>query len=167
MRVKQTSTSRYTPYAKYMLRIAVCDVLDLAGCHDYCESHRDGAEIVTASVEALDRRSEFCFHIQDWMLGSLLTVTITQPCFGLSRAGEQRAVDNLADRVLQLVENTTRAHPPSRTEGERQAEEKGKNQGGLLAFLGGKAHIRERRERAGRRGPVTRAREESKWERRG
>ena len=53
MKVKQTSTSRYTPYAKHMLRIAVCDVLDLAGCHDYCESRQEGAEMVTASVEAL------------------------------------------------------------------------------------------------------------------
>ena len=55
MKVKQTSTSRYTPYAKHMLRIAVCDVLDLAGCHDYCESRQEGAEMVTASVEALDK----------------------------------------------------------------------------------------------------------------
>lgn len=161
MRVKQTSTSRYTPYAKYMLRIAVCDVLDLAGCHDYCESRRDGAEIVTASVEALDRRSEFCFHIQDWMLGSLLTVTITQPCFGLSRAGEQRAVDNLADRVLQFVENTTRACPLRQAE-ERRTEGKRKSRGRLRTFLGGKARLRGRGGRAGETEPVTSVREESK-----
>ena len=159
--MSQTSTSRYTPYAKQMLRIAVCDVLDLAGCHDYCESRQDGAEIVTASVEALDQRSEFSFHIQDWRLGSLLTVTITRPCPGLSRAGEQRAVDNLADRVLQFVENTIRAYPLRQAE-ERQAEGEQKSKGGLRAFLGGRAHLRARRERSGETGPVTRVRDESK-----
>ena len=87
------------------------DVLDQAGCRDYDESRRGGAEIVTATVEALENRSEFVFHIQDWKLGSLMTVTITKPCPGLSRAGEQRAVDNMADRVLQLVENATKIRP--------------------------------------------------------
>lgn len=160
--MKQTSTSRYTPYAKQMLRIAVCDVLDLAGCHDYCESRQDGAEIVTASVEALDKRSEFYFHIQDWLLGSLLTVTIVRPCSGLSRAGEQRAVDNLADRVLQFVENMTGPHP-LRQEEERQAEEKRERKSGLLAFLGGKARIRENRKRAEGTEPAKDEREVSKW----
>ena len=157
--MSQTSTSRYTPYAKQMLRIAVCDVLDLAGCHDYCESRQDGAEIVTASVEALDQRSEFSFHIQDWRLGSLLTVTITRPCPGLSRAGEQRAVDNLADRVLQLVENTTRDPPPRREE--RLTQEK-KKKGRLRALLGGKARPREHGERPGAAEPS--AKEVLKWE---
>ena len=154
--MNQTSTSRYTPYAKRMLRVAVCDVLDLAGCHDYCESRQNGAEIVTASVEALDRRSEFFFHIQDWLLGSLLTVTIIRPCSGLSRAGEQRAVDNLADRVLQFVENTTGASSL------RQTEERKDNKGGLLAFLGGRARPRERGERSGSAEPAANTREESK-----
>ena len=164
--MKPTSTSRYTPYAKRMLRIAVCDVLDLAGCHDYCESRQDGAETITATVEALDRRSEFFFHIQDWLLGSLLTVTITRPSPGLSRAGEQRAVDNLADRVLQFVENTTRALPLRQTEAE-QAEERQRDKGGLRAFLSGRAHPRERRERSGEMEPAANTREESKWEKRG
>ena len=107
----QTSTARYTAYEKRMLQMAVSDVLDQAGCRDYDESRRGGAEIVTATVEALENRSEFVFHIQDWKLGSLMTVTITKPCPGLSRAGEQRAVDNMADRVLQLVENATKIRP--------------------------------------------------------
>ena len=157
--MNQTSTSRYTPYAKQMLRIAVCDVLDLAGCHDYCESRQDGAEIVTASVEALDQRSEFSFHIQDWRLGSLLTVTITRPCPGLSRAGEQRAVDNLADRVLQFVENTTRDPPPRREE--RLTQEK-KKKGRLRAFLGEKVRPRVRRAEPGATEPS--AKEVLKWE---
>ena len=163
MRVQQTSTSRYTPYAKHMLRIAVCDVLDLAGCHDYCESRQDGAETVTASVEVLDNRSEFFFHIREWQLGSLLTVTITRPSSGLSRAGEQRAVDNLADRVLQFVENTTGVQPHRQTEEARQVQRKRGYKCGLLALLGGKPRIRENRKRAGGTEPAKKAREESTW----
>lgn len=154
--MKQTSTSRYTPYAKQMLRIAVCDVLDLAGCHDYCESRRDGAETVTALVEALDRQSEFCFHIQDWLLGSLLTVTIIRPCSGLSRAGERRAVDNLADRVLQFVENTTGVHPPRR---EERLEEGKKKKGRLRVFWGGKNRPWAGGKRSGETEPATHAKE--------
>ena len=160
--MNQTSTSRYTPYAKQMLRIAVCDVLELAGCHDYCESRQEGAETVTASVEALDRRSEFFFHIQDFLLGSLLTVTIIRPSSGLSRAGEQRAVDNLADRVLQFVENTTGTHPLRQAEEEGRANEERKEKGGLLAFLGGRASPRALGGRSGETESGASAREESK-----
>lgn len=109
--MKQTSAIRYTPYAKNMLRIAVCDVLELAGCHDYWEGRQDGAEIVTASVEVLDHQSEFFFHIQEWCLGSLLTVTITRPSSGLSRAGEQRSVNNLTDRVISLWKTPLKSVP--------------------------------------------------------
>lgn len=37
-----------------------------------------------------------------------MTVTMTNPCEGLSEQGKQRAVDFIADRVAQLMENELR-----------------------------------------------------------
>ena len=160
--MKQTSAIRYTPYAKNMLRIAVCDVLELAGCHDYWEGRQDGAEIVTASVEVLDHQSEFFFHIQEWCLGSLLTVTITRPSSGLSRAGEQRSVNNLTDRVLQFVENTIEVRPLRQREAVRRPPRKREYKSALRALLGEKARLRGYGGRPGETKPVTSVREESK-----
>lgn len=109
--MEPTSTSRYTAYEKATLRVALSDVLERAGCHDYAESRANGVETVSAKVEVLGNESEFVVHIQDWLLGSLMTVAIIRPQTGLTRAGEQRAVDNLADSTLQVIENAIRILP--------------------------------------------------------
>ena len=135
--MEPTSTTRYTAYEKASLRMAVSDVLERAGCYDYEESRENGVETVTATVKVLDNESEFFFHIQDWLLGSLMTVTITQPRPGLTRAGELRAVDNLADRTLQLVENAARILPLKLAAEKEQARNAPGKTHRLLALLKG------------------------------
>ena len=48
---------------------------------------------------------------------TVLTVEISAPCEGLSRQGEQRAVDYLADRVEQLLENELKISALTKTRG--------------------------------------------------
>lgn len=132
-----TSTSRYTAYEKATLRMALTDVLERSGCLDYAESRENGVETVTATVEVLDNKSEFHVCIQDWLLGSLMTVTITRPRVGLTRAGELRAVDNLADRTLQIVENASRILPLKLREERERARTAPNQSGRLLALLRG------------------------------
>ena len=50
-------------------------------------------------------RSGFVLSVSEQPPITALTVEISDPCQGLSRQGEQRAVDYLADRVEQLLEN--------------------------------------------------------------
>ena len=135
--MESTSTTRYTAYENATLRVAVSDVLERAGCHDYVENRENGVETVTATVKVLDNESEFFFHIQDWLLGSLMTVTITRPHPGLTRAGELRAVDNLADHTLQLVENAAKILPLKLAEEKERTRNAPKQNRRLLTFLRG------------------------------
>ena len=95
------SVQRILPYTKQLVLYALYDVLDSE------ESEYDKAENggIAAEVTVYGNRSGFTLSVSEQPPDTVLTVEISDPCEGLSRQGEQRAVDYLADRVEQLLEN--------------------------------------------------------------
>ena len=92
---------RNLPYTKQLVLYALYDVLDSE------ESEYDKAENgrIAAGITVYGNRSGFMLSVSEHPPDTVLTVEISDPCEGLSRQGEQRAVDYLADRVEQLLEN--------------------------------------------------------------
>lgn len=80
---------------------ALYDVLDSE------ESEYDKAENggIAAEVTVYGNRSGFTLSVSEQPPATVLTVEISAPYGRLSRQGEQRAEDYLADRVEQLLEN--------------------------------------------------------------
>ena len=95
------SVQRILPYTKQLVLYALYDVLDSE------ESEYDKAEIgrIAAKVTVYGNKSGFTLSVSEQPTVTVLTVQISAPYGGLSRQGEQRAVDYLADRVEQLLEN--------------------------------------------------------------
>ena len=95
------SVQRILPYTKQLVLYALYDVLDSE------ESEYDKAENgrIAAKVTVYGNRSGFVLSVSEQPPITALTVEISDPCQGLSRQGEQRAVDYLADSVEQLLEN--------------------------------------------------------------
>ena len=96
-----TSVRRILPYTKQLVLYALYDVLD---SEESKYDKRENGEI-TAEVTVYGNRSGFAMSVSEHPPITVLTVEISAPCEGLSRQGEQRAVDYLADRVEQLLEN--------------------------------------------------------------
>ena len=90
------SVQRILPYTKQLVLYALYDVLD--------------------SEER--NRSGFTLSVSEQPPATVLTVEISAPYGGLSRQGEQRAADYLADRVEQLLENELKISALLRTKGE-------------------------------------------------
>ena len=61
---------------------------------------------IAAGITVYGNRSGFTLSVSEQPPVTVLTVQISAPYGGLSRQGEQRAVDYLADRVEQLLEKT-------------------------------------------------------------
>ena len=102
------SVQRILPYTKQLVLYALYDVLDSE------ESEYDKAENggIAAKVTVYGNKSGFTLSVSEQPPATVLTVEISAPYGGLSRQGEQlsrqgeqRAVDYLADRVEQLLEN--------------------------------------------------------------
>lgn len=105
---------RNLPYTKQLVLYALYDVLDSE------ESEYDKAENggIAAGITVYGNRSGFTLSVSEHPPDTVLTVEISDPCEGLSRQGEQRAVDYLADRVEQLLENELKISALLRTKGE-------------------------------------------------
>ena len=95
------AVQRILPYTKQLVLYALYDVLDSE------ESEYDKAENgrIAAGITVYGNRSGFTLSVSEQPPVTVLTVQISAPYGGLSRQGEQRAVDYLADRVDQLLEN--------------------------------------------------------------
>ena len=95
------SVQRILPYTKQLVLYALYDVLDSE------ESEYDKAENgrIAAEVTVYGNRSGLTLSVSEQPPITALTVEISDPCQGLSRQGEQRAADYLADRMEQLLEN--------------------------------------------------------------
>ena len=105
---------RNLPYTKQLVLYALYDVLDSEKSeYDKQESGR-----IAAEVTVYGNRSGFTLSVSEHPPDTVLTVEISDPCEGLSRQGEQRAVDYLADRVEQLLENELKLSVLLRTKGE-------------------------------------------------
>ena len=95
------SVQRLLPYTKQLVLYALYDILDSE------ESEYDKAENggIAAKVTVYGNKSGFTLSVSEQPPATVLTVEISAPYGGLSRQGERRAADYLADRVEQLLEN--------------------------------------------------------------
>ena len=92
---------RILPYTKQLVLYALYDVLDSEEC-----KYEKGAEgWIAAQVTVYGNKSGFALSVSEQPPATVLTVETTQPYPGLSRQGQLRAADYLADRVEQLLEN--------------------------------------------------------------
>lgn len=97
-----TVTRRTLPYTKQLVLLALYDVLEQEQS-DYRKDESNG-NIITR-INVYGNKSEFTVSITEQSPATDLTVAVTSPCEGLSEQGKQRAVDFLADRIEQLLEN--------------------------------------------------------------
>lgn len=109
-----TTVQRFLPYTKQLVLYALYDVLD-AEESEYDKTEDKG---IAAGVTVYGNRSGFLLSVSEEPPVTVLTVRISEPCEGLSRQGELRAVDYLADRVEQLLENELKLSVILRTKGE-------------------------------------------------
>lgn len=95
------SVQRILPYTKQLVLYALYDVLD-SEKSEYDKAENGG---IAAEVTVYGNRSGFTLSVSEQPPATVLTVEISAPYGGLSRQGQQRAADYLADRVEQLLEN--------------------------------------------------------------
>ena len=95
------AVQRILPYTKQLVLYALYDVLD-SEKSEY--DKRENGDIA-AGVTVYGNRSGFVLSVSEQPPVTVLTVEISDPCEKLSEQGELRAVDYLADRVEQLLEN--------------------------------------------------------------
>lgn len=92
---------RLLPYVRRYVQMAVYDVLDAEGA-EY-RKEESGAVVARLSVYGNVSTFSLSTEIQDVETG--LTVSMREPCPGLSTQGEERAVTAVADKVAQYLEN--------------------------------------------------------------
>ena len=107
------SVQRILPYTKQLVLYALYDILDSE------ESEYDKAEngCIAAKVTVYGNRSGFELSVSEAPPATVLTVQVSEPCQGLSVQGQRRAVDYLADRVEQLLENELKISALTKTRG--------------------------------------------------
>lgn len=110
------AVQRILPYTKQLVLYALYDVLDSE------ESEYDKAENgrIAAKVTVYGNQSGFELSVSEELPATVLTVQISAPCQGLSVQGQQRAVDYLADRVEQLLENELKLSVMMKSKGGNQ-----------------------------------------------
>ena len=104
--MSEQSAHRLLPYARHLVKLAVCDVLEQEGCLDFVREGAGGA--IQARVTVYGNPGRFSIAVRDGPAGTELSVSITEPRPGLSPEGRRRAENYLADRVEQLMENELR-----------------------------------------------------------
>ena len=107
--MSEQSAHRLLPYARHLVKLAVCDVLEQEGCLDFVREGPEGA--VQAHVTVYGNPGRFSIAVRDGPTGTELSVTLIRPRTGLSPEGQRRAENYLADRVEQLLENELRLEP--------------------------------------------------------
>ena len=105
------SVQRILPYTKQLVLYALYDVLD----SEECEYDKGEDGCIAARITVYGNRSGFSLSVSEEPPVTVLTVSITDPCEGLSRQGELRSADYLADRVEQLLENELRLRPQAKS----------------------------------------------------
>lgn len=92
---------------------ALYDVLD----SEKSEYDKQESGCIAAKVAVYGNKSGFTLSVSEQPPVTVLTVEISDPCEGLSRQGEQRAADYLADRVEQLLENELKISALTKSKG--------------------------------------------------
>lgn len=92
---------RLLPYVRRYVQMAVYDVLDAEGA----EYWKNESGAVVARLSVYGNVSTFSLSAEICDTGTGLTVSMRDPCPGLSAKGEERAVTAVADMVAQYLEN--------------------------------------------------------------
>ena len=92
---------RLLPYVRRYVQMAVYDVLDAEGA----EYRKEESGAVVARLSVYGNVSTFSLSTEIQDVGTGLTVSMREPCPGLSAQGEERAVTAVADKVAQYLEN--------------------------------------------------------------
>ena len=92
---------RLLPYVRRYVQMAVYDVLDAEGA----EYWKNESGAVVARLSVYGNVSTFSLSAEICDTGTGLTVSVRDPCPGLSAKGEERAVTAVADMVAQYLEN--------------------------------------------------------------
>ena len=92
---------RLLPYVRRYVQMAVYDVLDAEGA----EYWKNESGAVVARLSVYGNVSTFSLSAEICDTGTGLTVSVSDPCPGLSAKGEERAVTAVADMVAQYLEN--------------------------------------------------------------
>lgn len=95
------SVQRILPFTKQLVLYALYDVLD----SEQSEYEKTATGCICARVTVYGNPSGFVLSVSDAPPATVLTVDIPDPCQGLSRQGQRRSVQYLADKVEQLLEN--------------------------------------------------------------
>lgn len=95
------SVQRLLPFTKQLVLYALYDVLDA----EESAYEKTDTGCIRARVTVYGNPSGFVMTVSDAPPATVLTVDIPDPCLGLSRQGQRRSVQYLADRVEQLLEN--------------------------------------------------------------
>lgn len=95
------SVQRFLPFTKQLVLYALYDVLD----SEQSEYEKTATGCIRARVTVYGNTSGFVLSVSDAPPATVLAVDIADPCQGLSRQGQRRSVQYLADRVEQLLEN--------------------------------------------------------------
>ena len=92
---------RLLPYVRRYVQMAVYDVLDAEGA----EYRKEESGAVVARLSVYGNVSTFSLSTEIQDAGTGLTVSMREPCPGLSAQVEERAVTAVADKVAQYLEN--------------------------------------------------------------
>ncbi len=114
------SVERILPYTKQLVLYALYDILD----SEECEYDKTENGCIAARITVYGNRSGFTLSVSEAPPNTVLTVQVNDPCSVLSEQGELRAVDYLADRIEQLLENELRISDLIISKREKQITEK-------------------------------------------
>ena len=95
------STKRMLPYVRQYVIVAVYDIMD----QDGIQYKKTDSSTIVAEMSIYGNKSVFSISVCEQMSGTALTVSMVHPCIGLSIQGVQRAINAVADRIVQYLEN--------------------------------------------------------------
>lgn len=97
------STKRMLPYVRQYVIVAVYDIMD----QDDIKYKKIDSSTIVAEMSVYGNKSVFSISVceKEEISGTELTVSMVQPCMGLSVQGVQRAITAVADSIAQYLEN--------------------------------------------------------------
>lgn len=96
-----SSAKRMLPYVRQYVIVAVYDIMD----RDGIKYKKIGSSTIVAEMSVYGNKSVFSISVCERMSRTELTVSMVQPCSGLSVQGVQRAITAVADSIAQYLEN--------------------------------------------------------------
>ena len=97
------TTQRTLPYARQYVIVAIYEVLE----QDGVRYEKTDLSTIVSEIPVYGNKSVFAISVSEQADETQLLVTMVRPYTGLSADGIQRAVNAVADRISQYLENET------------------------------------------------------------